>query len=85
LEVEVLPTSITIEGTARRCRYQQRVDSFLEFGVKRLLRHFDLPACIDPDETTATVDEGMLRIVAKKPAVGTSPTTAGKITRPVAA
>ena len=42
---------------------------FSEFGEKRLLRQFDLPTCIDPDRITATVDEGILRIVAKKAAV----------------
>ena len=39
---------------------------FSEFGEKRLLRQFDLPTCIDPDRITATVDEGILRIVAKR-------------------
>ena len=86
LAVEVLPASITIEGRAEKMEVpNNELIHFSEFGVKRLLRRFDLPACIDPDETTATVDNGMLEIVSKKAAVATSPTTTGDMTRSVAA
>ena len=45
-----------------------------------------LPACIDPDAITATVDQGILRIVAKKATVATAPVTEEvKVARPVAA
>jgi HSP20 family molecular chaperone IbpA len=57
-----------------------------ELGVQRILRQFDLPTCIDPDEITATVDQGILRIVAKKATVATAPVTEEvKVARPVAA
>lgn len=67
LQVDVLPHSITIEGKAgKKVAPKDELIHFSEFGVKRLFRQFDLPGCIDPDSTTATVDRGILRIVARK-------------------
>jgi len=69
----VLPHSITVEGTAEKIEVPNDEEiHFSEFGEKRLLRQFDLPTCIDPGGITATVDEGILRIVAKKAAVATA-------------
>lgn len=87
LEVDVLPDSIAVGGRAEKLQIPgDESIHFSEFGVKRLFRQFDLPTCIDPDGTTATVDEGMLRIVARKAAVATSPvTTEAKVTRIAAA
>lgn len=67
LQVDVLPNSITIEGKVARteARSDEKVH-FSEFGEKRLLRQFDLPAQIDPNEVQATLEDGNLRIVAKK-------------------
>lgn len=74
LQADVLPHSITIEARAEKIEVpSDELIHFSEFGVKRLLRQFDLPTCIDPDETSATVDKGILRIVAKKAAVATPP------------
>ena len=86
LQVDVLPHLIAVEATAETMEVpNDELIHFSEFGVKRLLRRFDLPACIDPDETTATVDNGMLEIVSKKAVVATAPTATGDITRSVAA
>ena len=87
LQLEVLPHSITVEARAEKIEVRNdELIHFSEFGVKRLLRQFDLPTCIDPDEITATVDKGMLRIVAKKVAVATPPVKEEvKAARPVAA
>ena len=51
LQVDVLPNSITIEGT---------------IGEKRLLRRYDLSGRIDPDEVEATLHDGVLQIIARK-------------------
>jgi HSP20 family molecular chaperone IbpA len=74
LQVDVLPDSITIEGK-------------LEGPAgKRLLRQFALPARIDPDEVEATLDDGVLTIVAQK-AAGSAPPVVpkGEKTRHIAA
>jgi HSP20 family molecular chaperone IbpA len=55
LEVDVLPDWVAVEGRA-------------EHGEKRLLRRFDLAARIDPDGVTATLEDGVLKIVARKAA-----------------
>jgi len=74
LQVSVLPHSITVEGKAQKKEAEKSEHiHFTQFGVKRMFRQFDLSSCIDPDSTTATVDEGMLRIVAKKTAAAESP------------
>jgi HSP20 family molecular chaperone IbpA len=87
LQLDVLPKSITIEARAEKMTVpKDEVIHFSEFGVKRLFRQFALPTCIDPDGITATVDKGMLRIVAKKAAVEISPVnTEAKVTRTAAA
>ena len=72
VQVDVLPNSLTIEGKARPAVQEggEKIH-FSEFRQKRLLRQFDLPARIDPEAVTATLDDGVLRIVAKKAAVAT--------------
>jgi HSP20 family molecular chaperone IbpA len=74
LQVDVLPNSITIEGKAVRSQHRNGEKiHFSEFGERRLLRQFDLPAQIDPCEVQATLDNGVLRIVARKAAAIVSP------------
>jgi HSP20 family molecular chaperone IbpA len=86
LQVDVLPYLIAVQATAEKMEVpNDELIHFSEFGEKRLLRQFDLPTCIDPDGVTATVDKGILRIVAKK-AVATAPVKEEvKVARPVAA
>jgi HSP20 family molecular chaperone IbpA len=55
LQVDVLPDSI--------------IDGRLEGTERQLLPQFALPARIDLDEVEATVDEGVLSIVARKTAI----------------
>lgn len=67
LQVDVLPNSITIEGKVARTQARSGEEvHFSEFGEKRLLRQFDLPAQIDPNEVQASLENGNLSIVAKK-------------------
>jgi HSP20 family molecular chaperone IbpA len=58
---------------------------FTEFGEKPLMRQFDLPARIDPNEVTATLEDGVLQITAKKAAVTIAPMIAEVKTRRTAA
>ena len=74
LQVDVLPDSITIEGErpARETPDAEKIH-YSEFGEIRLLRQFALPARISPDDVEATLDEGVLCVVAKKEAAAVSP------------
>jgi HSP20 family protein len=86
LAVDVLPYSITIEGQVKYTEHpaEEKIH-FSEFGEKRLIRQFDLPARIDPNEVTAALEDGVLRIAAKKAAVTIAPMTAEVKTRGIAA
>jgi HSP20 family protein len=86
LAVDVLPNSITIEGQVKYAEHagEERVH-FTEFGEKPLMRQFDLPARIDPNEVTATLEDGVLQITAKKAAVTIAPMIAEVKTRRTAA
>jgi HSP20 family molecular chaperone IbpA len=86
LAVDVLPDSITIEGRVKYAEHSgEEKIHFSEFGQKRLMRQIDLPARIDPDEVTATLEDGVLRIAAKKPVVTIAPMIAEVKTRRTAA
>jgi len=66
LQVTFTPRSIIARGEAvHRHDGGDRRLWFCEFG-ERLFRQFDLPEPIDPDKVSATLDKGILRIVAAK-------------------
>jgi HSP20 family molecular chaperone IbpA len=46
---------------------------FSELTEKKLLRHYDLPAPIDPQRVRATLENGVLRIIGQKAVVTASP------------
>jgi len=74
MQVYVLPSSITIEGLMETTIHpSDEKIHFSELTEKKLLRQFDLPAPIDPERVTATLEDGVLRIFAKKAAVIASP------------
>jgi HSP20 family molecular chaperone IbpA len=73
LAVDVLPDSITIEGQVKYAENAGEKIHFSEFGEKRLMRQFELPVRINPDNVIATLEDGVLRIVAKKAAVTIAP------------
>src|SRR5690348_13536022 len=63
LQVDVLPTSITIEGYVEKKQESKEVKTRSQ---KRLLRQFELPARIDPQHVKATLEKDLLEVVAKK-------------------
>jgi HSP20 family molecular chaperone IbpA len=69
LQVNVLPQSITIEGCMEQAdgRAGEKVH-FSELAKKRLLRQFDLPARIEPEQAQAVLENGVLHIIARKAA-----------------
>jgi len=72
LKVSVLPDCIIVFGKAeaKKGRKQGKVH-FSELSHKDLLRHFHLPNQIEPDQVHAFLENGVLKIVAKKAAGGT--------------
>ena len=64
IQVTAAPHSLLIQGT--ETHHHDGLDArlhFCEFG-QRLFRRFDLPAHIDPNKVSATLDKGILEIVA---------------------
>jgi HSP20 family molecular chaperone IbpA len=73
LQVDVLPNSITIEGTVGELQERNGENiHLLKIGGRRLLRQFALPARINPEEVTAVFDSPVIRIVARKAAATSS-------------
>lgn len=69
LEVNVLPQSITIEGCKEQGdRYPGENAHLSGLGKKRLLRQFDLPARIEPEQVKAILENGVVHITARKAA-----------------
>jgi HSP20 family protein len=66
IQVTATPHLLVIQGTEthRHQGLEARLH-FCEFG-QRLFRQFDLPARIDPNTVSATLDKGILEIVASK-------------------
>lgn len=70
MQVYVLPNSITIEGQMEAPKHaNDEKIHFSELTEKKVLRQFDLPTPIDPERVQATLEDGVLRISAKKAAV----------------
>lgn len=64
IQVTATPQALLIQGTEPH--QHQGLDTrlhFCEFG-QRLFRRFDLPAAIDPGTVSATLDKGVLEILA---------------------
>ncbi len=67
LQVDVLPGCIIVEGAAEEKREEKKENVvFSEFSNRKLFRKFELAAKIDAGSVKATLDKGVLRIVAKK-------------------
>jgi len=67
LKIAVLPDSITVLGKAEaRKELKHATVHFSELAQRDLLRRFDLPAQIEPGQVHASLEHGVLRIVAKK-------------------
>jgi|SRR5579872_1791207 len=67
LEIRTSPDSIIIEGKADL--HQERSEGkicFSELGQRDLLRQFIMPKEIDPEQVSASLQEGIVTIVANK-------------------
>lgn len=67
LEVEVLPDAVLIHGqTETKSLRSQDGAEFEEFRRMNLFRKVPLAEPIDPDQVTANLDDGVLRLIARK-------------------
>ncbi|HTP33040.1 MAG TPA: Hsp20 family protein [Candidatus Acidoferrales bacterium] len=66
IKITATPESLLIEGEVRH-KHEASNDHlhFCEFA-QTLLRRFDMPGAIDVDKVSATLDKGILKIVAPK-------------------
>ena len=75
VQVTATPSKIIVHAETK---HEKKVEEpnvlWTEFGSNDVYRRFELPALIDVDKTSATLDNGMLHIIASKaPATQTKP------------
>ncbi len=75
VQVTATPSEIIVHAETK---HEKKVEKpnvlWTEFGSNDVYRRFELPAPIDVDKTSATLDNGMLHIIAAKaPAAQTKP------------
>lgn len=67
VEVTATPGQIAVHAncTSEKKTEQERI-VWTEFGSNDVYRRFNLPQAINPDQVTATLDHGLLKIMAAK-------------------
>ncbi|MGA2717262.1 MAG: Hsp20/alpha crystallin family protein [Bryobacteraceae bacterium] len=67
VHVTALPDALIVKASSTHNHDKTEGNvHFCEFGKKTLFRRFDLPASIDVDKVSATLDKGVLRLTAVK-------------------
>ena len=67
VEVTATPSEIIVHANVKpEAESQEGKRLWSEFGPNNVYRHFDLPAPIDVEKTSATLDKGILHITAAK-------------------
>ena len=67
IQVSAMPDAIVIQADATHTHEGKSGDvCFCEFSGKQLFRRLDLPASVDVDKVTASVDKGILEVTAPK-------------------
>ena len=73
VQVTATPSEIIVHAETRQEKQIEKENViWTEFGSNDVYRRFELPARIDVDKTSATLDKGMLHIVAAKAPVAQS-------------
>ena len=76
IQVSAMPVALVIQAETAHTHEGKSGDvCFCEFSGKQLFRRLDLPASVDVDKVSASVDNGILQITAPKAA--TKPMAAG--------
>jgi HSP20 family protein len=67
IQVSALPDALVIQAGANHTHEEKSGNvRFCEFSEKQLFRRLDLPASVDVDKVTASLDKGVLRVTAPK-------------------
>ena len=66
IQVSALPDALDVQADATHSHEQGDGIHFCEFSQEKLFRRIGLPAAIDVDNVSASVDNGILRITAQK-------------------
>jgi HSP20 family protein len=67
IEVTAMPDALVVQANATHTHDEKTGNvRFCEFSEKRLFRRLDLPAAVDVDKVTASVDKGILQVTAPK-------------------
>lgn len=76
IQVSALPDALVVQADSKHTHDEKNGNvRFCEFSEKQLFRRIDLPASVDVDKVTASVDKGILQVTAPKEA--TKQMTAG--------
>jgi HSP20 family molecular chaperone IbpA len=74
LQLNVLPHSITVEGRTPKPNPSETLKvHWCELGGKMLLRQFELPARIEPEQVKAILENGILHLIARKASAAVAP------------
>ncbi len=74
LNVTATPESIVIEGKAeKRSEGKEGTLHFSEFNRQDLFRRLPMPSAVDTEHVYASLDNGILKITAKKAGTGAKP------------
>lgn len=77
IQVSATPDAIVIQADAAHTHEGKSGNvRFCEFSGKQMFRRVDLPATVDVDKVTASVDKGILQITAPKAATSQMAATA---------
>ncbi len=67
IQVSAMPDALVIQADATHTHEGKSGDvCFCEFSEKKLFRRLHLPASVDVDKVTASVDKGILQVTAPK-------------------
>lgn len=77
IQVSALPDALVIEAEASHTHEEKNENvCFCEFSGKQLFRRLDLPAPVDVDKVTASLDKGILQVTAPKTTIKQMTTSA---------
>jgi len=67
IHITAMPATLIVRAKARHQHEKNEGHvQFCEFGQKELFRALDLPAPINPDKVSASLDQGILQLTAEK-------------------
>lgn len=67
IEVSAMPNALVVQAGSTHSHDEKKGDvRFCEFSEKKLFRRLDLPATVDVDKVTASLDKGILQVTAPK-------------------